>query len=78
MSNPRLIWAIKESTAVVGGEDLGSVGPIPEQARLGDFWIPQRGIFAFGASFFQPLDPTLHLHSTPHRDLLDEKLMTHE
>lgn len=64
MSNPRLIWSIKESAAVVRGEDLGSVGPVPKQARLGDFWIPQRGLFAFGAAFFQNFDSTLHLAAT--------------
>lgn len=61
MANPRLMWFIPKSTVVVRGEDLGSVGPVPEQARLGDFWIPQRGIFAIGGAFFQPFDATLHL-----------------
>jgi hypothetical protein len=60
MANPRLMWFIPKSTAVVRGEDLGSVGPVPEQARLGDFWIPQRGIFAVGDAFFQSFDATLH------------------
>lgn len=64
ISNPRLIWSIKESTAIMRGEELGGVGPVPEQARLGDFWIPQRGLFAFGAAFFQNFDPTLHLAAT--------------
>ncbi|MGF1473372.1 MAG: hypothetical protein ACFB50_16750 [Rubrobacteraceae bacterium] len=71
MANPRLIWFIPESAAVVRGEDLGSVGSTPEQARLGDFWIPQRGIFAVGTSFFQPFDPTLHLAITSQTRELD-------
>lgn len=60
MANPHLMWSIPKSTAVVRGEDLGSVGAIPQQTRLGDFWIPQRGIFVIGAAFFQTFDPTRH------------------
>ena len=36
------------------GESFGEAGGIPEQARLGDFWIPQRGLFAIGRAFFEP------------------------
>jgi len=60
IANPMLIWAIRSSTAMMGDQDLGSVGPLPVQARLGDFWIPQRGIFAIGRAFFEPLDPARH------------------
>jgi hypothetical protein len=42
---PRRIWAIEDSSATVQGEDLGPIGPLAEQGRLGDFWLPQRGIF---------------------------------
>jgi hypothetical protein len=31
--------------------DLGR-GPLGEQARLGDFWILQRGVFTVGRIFF--------------------------
>lgn len=42
---PRRIWTIENSSASVHGEDLGPLGPLAEQGRLGDFWLPQRGIF---------------------------------
>ena len=52
IANPQTIWVIDESSAQLQGDDFGTVGPLPEQARLGDFWIPQRGIFAIGRAFF--------------------------
>ena len=64
IANPMLIWAIQSSTASMGNQDLGSVGPLPVQTRLGDFWIPQRGIFAIGRAFFEPLDPARHALTT--------------
>lgn len=57
---PYALWVIAATRAVVAGEDLGSPGPVRPQARLGDFWIPQRGIFALGRAFFDPFDPTRH------------------
>ena len=60
IANPRLIWLIPESTAILHGQPLGPVGPLAAQARLGDFWIPQRGLFAVGSAFFEPLDPQRH------------------
>ena len=60
IANPRLIWMAAESTAVLNGRSLGPAGPLTEQARLGDFWIPQRGLFAVGSAFFEPLDPQRH------------------
>ena len=47
-ANPMRIWRVVDATAAVRGEDLGRPAPLPEQARLGDFWIPQQGIFAMG------------------------------
>ena len=61
---PRLIWVIPSSTARMENQDLGSVGPLPVQTRLGDFWIPQRGIFVTGNAFFEPLDPARHALTT--------------
>ncbi len=43
-----------------GGIDIGAPGPLPQQEHLGDFWIPQRGLFVIGQAFFEPLDPTRH------------------
>ena len=48
IANPIRMWVIDEASARLGGEDLGPVGPLDEQARVGDFWIPQRGVFAIG------------------------------
>jgi hypothetical protein len=43
---PRLIWSIAESRATIQGVDAGVPAPLPKQAMLGDFRIPQRGILA--------------------------------
>jgi hypothetical protein len=60
IANPRLIWTIPSSRAILDGEDLGAMGPVQPQARLGDFAIPQRGIFTFGNASFEPFDPVHH------------------
>jgi hypothetical protein len=62
--NPVRIWAIESSTARIDGQDLGEVGPLAVQTRLADFWMPQRGIFAIGRAFFEPLDPARHALTT--------------
>ena len=64
IANPMCIWAIQSSTARLGDQDLGEVSPLPLQTRLGDFWLPQRGIFAIGLAFFEPLDPARHALTT--------------
>ena len=64
IANPMLLWMIQSSTARIGNQDLGSVSPLPVQARLGDFWIPQCGLFAIGRAFFEPLDPARHALTT--------------
>jgi hypothetical protein len=53
MANPQRFWLVKSSRAVVGSADLGPMGPLPEQARLNDFLIPQRGLFAVARAFMQ-------------------------
>jgi hypothetical protein len=63
-ANPKRVWFISDSTATLGGEDLGSLRPLPVQTRLGDFWIPQRGIFMMGAAAFEPFNPAEH-HALP-------------
>jgi hypothetical protein len=50
--NPQRIWLIAKSSARLGDQHLGPPGPLSQQARLGDFWIPQRGVFAIGPAFF--------------------------
>jgi hypothetical protein len=61
---PRMVWAVSDSTALVGGEDVGPPGRLPHQDRLGDFWLPQRGIFAVGTARF---DTHEQLATTPPR-----------
>lgn len=68
IANPTEMWLIRSSRAVVAGRDLGELAPLLEQTRLGDFWIPQRGLFAFARAFFEPLDARRHLvvtHTAP-------------
>ncbi len=60
IATPRVLWAVTGSRAVLAGEDLGAPGPVQPQAHLGDFWIPQRGIFAAGQAYFEPFDPARH------------------
>jgi hypothetical protein len=53
-------WAVTRSRAVLHGEDLGPVGPLRPQARLGDFRAPQRGIFVVGGGRLETFDPSRH------------------
>jgi hypothetical protein len=52
VANPLQTWIASQSSARVHGEDLGAMGPAPEQAHLRDFAIPQRGMFVVGRAFF--------------------------
>jgi hypothetical protein len=60
VANPRTMWAVTTSRVRMNGKDLGPPGPVHPQARLGDFWIPQRGIFAIGQAYFEPFDAARH------------------
>ncbi|MFD4180964.1 hypothetical protein [Rhodococcus sp. NPDC058514] len=53
-ANPRMLWTVTESRATVDGVDIGPPGPLASQARLGDFWLPQRGMFVIGEAYFEP------------------------
>ena len=55
-ANPLRIWYVTASHAVVEGEDLGPIGPLAEQARMADFYFPQRGMFAVGRVFISPVN----------------------
>lgn len=61
IANPQRVWLVKSSRAVVNGVDVGPAGPLPEQARLNEFLIPQRGIFAVARSFLQTTDRVIHV-----------------
>ena len=65
MAGPRQVWSIATSTAVVDGTDLGRPGPLPEQTRLGDFWLPQTGLFMVGETGFEPFEPARHRTARP-------------
>jgi hypothetical protein len=66
-AKPRRMWFVSRSTARLNGQDLGSPQPLQDQTRLGDFWIPQRGIFLIGASSFDSFDPGHHLPASARR-----------
>ncbi|GEM_PF-926087 len=53
MGIPRMIWRIAESRATIRGVDVGTPAPLDQQATLGDFRIPQRGIFALFTSVLE-------------------------
>jgi hypothetical protein len=60
VANPLVAWTIPSSRASVEGVDVGEPGPLADQEHLGDFWIPQRGLFVIGRAFFEPFDPARH------------------
>jgi hypothetical protein len=52
---PRRVWSVTDSRATLAGQDLGGPAPLEEQAHLGGFWLPQRGIYAVGTFEADPL-----------------------
>jgi hypothetical protein len=60
---PKQLWVVADSRAVLRGRDLGPVGPLLRQARLGDFRMPQRGIGMIGSGHFENFDPDRHVSS---------------
>jgi hypothetical protein len=50
----RRLWLAKESCARIGGVDSRAPGPLAPQTQLGDFLIPQRGLFVIGSAMFEP------------------------
>jgi hypothetical protein len=65
---PRRLWNVVHSSARLAGADLGRPGRLRQQDRLGDFWLPQRGLFAVGTASFDVLDPVAHRTVTAGRD----------
>ena len=59
-SAPRLLWRVEATAAILDRQDLGDMEPLPEQARIGEFWIPNSGIFAMGQARFDGFDPRFH------------------
>jgi hypothetical protein len=64
IANPKIIWAVQQSYATLAGADLGKPMPLQDQAHLVDFWIPQKGILAFGQAYFDVFDPDKHSAAT--------------
>jgi hypothetical protein len=60
MKSPERAWLVNDSEARIGGVSLGTPGPLRQQAFLGDFAIPQRGIFMVGQMHFERFDPSRH------------------
>jgi hypothetical protein len=60
MSNPQRLWVVSRSCATVNGVPIGPPGALPEQVTLGEFAIPQRGVFAIGQARFESFDPSRH------------------
>jgi hypothetical protein len=58
---PVMIWALQDSRATLNGRDLGAPTPLRAQARIGDFWLPQHGVFMRGFSHFKVFDPSRHV-----------------
>jgi hypothetical protein len=54
IATPSLLWLIDDSAATLDGVDLGQLGASPTPGALGDFRIPQRGVFAIGRAYFGP------------------------
>jgi hypothetical protein len=49
---PLQVWRVVGGQAWLDGVQLGELGPLPEQDALGDFWLPQRGLFFAGRARF--------------------------
>jgi hypothetical protein len=62
---PWMIWTVSSSSATLRGVDLGSPLTLHQQAHLGDFWLPQRGLFALANVAFENFDPARH-HPVQH------------
>lgn len=52
IANPLKVWLVAETAASLNGVDFGPMGRLDQQAALGGFWIPQRGVFAIGRAYF--------------------------
>lgn len=63
-AGPRQVWSVGGS-AVMHGVDLGEPAPLATQVRLGDFLLPQRGLFMVGSTSFEAFDPARHAAPRP-------------
>ncbi|MGW6336662.1 hypothetical protein [Nocardia rhamnosiphila] len=63
--NPRMLWTVEHTVARIDGVDIGPAGPLAEQTALGDFRLPQRGMFAVGQAYFEQYDAARHESGIP-------------
>jgi hypothetical protein len=87
IANPRQLWLIESSHAVVDGVSVGPTGPLATPACLGDLLLPRRGLVTVARFHFErPLNRrgtqiplTLeHAGSIKHRRVLTgSQLVTH-
>jgi hypothetical protein len=56
---PNKMWLVGETRAIVNDVDAGPAGALQEQARLRDFLIPQRGVFAIAQAFMESHEPRI-------------------
>ena len=61
INNPFHVWVVDSSTARFGDLDLGPTGALEPQAHLADYWLPQRGVLAYGQVLCEPMDPARHV-----------------
>ena len=69
---PVRIWAVENSLATLAGRDLGAPQPLPAQARMGGFWLPQHGIFMAGFAHFDAFDAARHVSAADRQRALLE------
>jgi hypothetical protein len=65
MVAPKTLWTVANSRAILRGEDLGPIGPLEQQAELGDFRPPQRGVCVMGSGHFENFDAGRHAVAGP-------------
>jgi hypothetical protein len=49
---PLRVWRVVGGHAELDNAEMGALAPLPEQTRLSDFWLPQRGLFFAGQARF--------------------------
>ena len=64
---PLHVWRVVGGQASLDGVSLGELGPLPHQDALGDFWLPQRGLFFAGRARFSVLPPRSTQRRETHR-----------
>jgi hypothetical protein len=61
---PSQVWMVTASRAQLGPIDFGRPAPLPRQATIGDFRIPQKGLLAVGVLDVDLFSPARHSSRT--------------